>query len=167
MKYFVCLFFAVICLAGSLHAQNANQDYVQLSDPVEQTDEYRVFGSRFDRDMRTVAMVSLIAQSGEYDGKTIATEGTITQVCQKKGCFFMLESDDREQQARISFKDYNFFIPTNTAGSKVQINGTFSVKTISEEDAKHYAEDAGNNPELISGSQKEYSLVATSVKIYK
>jgi hypothetical protein len=47
------------------------------------------------------------------------------------------------------------------------VNGTFSVETISEADARHYAEDMGGNPDAVNGPQQEYSLVATSVVIYK
>lgn len=84
-----------------------------------------------------------------------------------KGCFFILENETATEQARISFKEYSFFIPANTAGSRVKLNGTFDVKTISEEDAKHYAKDAGEDPDTINGTQKEYTLTATSVVIYK
>ena len=167
MKRFSFLFAILFCFTSFAAAQDADKgkDYVQLSEPVEQTDEYRVFGSSFNEDLEQVALNDLVEKSSEFDSKTVTTEGTITQVCQKKGCFFMLQSGG--EMARISFKDYSFFVPTNTNGAKVKLNGTFSVKTISEEDAKHYAEDAGNDPDAITGPQKEYALVATSVVIYK
>jgi hypothetical protein len=41
------------------------------------------------------------------------------------------------------------------------------VKELSEEKAKHYAQDSGADPDAIEGPQKEYSVVATSVLIYK
>jgi hypothetical protein len=87
------------------------------------------------------------------------------QVCQKKGCFFILPAGDED--IRVTFKDYQFFVPTDAAGSKVQLTGVFKVKEFSEEQARHYAEDAGENPDDIEGAQQEYGLVATSVKIMK
>lgn len=169
MKPSLISFIIVFFLTGTLIAQEKGADkesaYVQLSEPVEQTAEYRVFGSSFDSRMPTTALGELIEKPGEFDNKTVTTEGVIKLVCQKKGCFFMLESDNGE--ARITFKDYSFFIPTNTAGARVKLNGTFNMKTLTEEKAKHYAEDAGKNSETVTGPQKEYSLVATSVVIYK
>lgn len=167
MKRISFLLVIVFGLVTAVTAQDADQDkdFVQLSDPVEQTDEYRVFGSAFNEDLQQVALNDLVEKSSEFDSKTVTTEGIITKVCQKKGCFFMLQKGGK--MARISFKDYSFFVPTNTNGAKVKLNGTFSVNTISEEDAKHYAEDAGNDPDAITGPQKEYALVATSVVIYK
>ncbi len=167
MKSIIPLLIAIFCLSGTLQAQETDKDYVQLSEPVEQTEEFRVFGSSFNTQMATVPFDSLLASPAKYNQQTVTTEGEITQVCQKKGCFFMLQTEDGDQQARISFKDYSFFVPTNTAGAKVKLNGTFNVKTISEEDAKHYAEDAGEDPSTIKGPQKEFSLVATSVMIFR
>lgn len=167
MKLSSLLFAVIFCFSTVVAAQNSDKekDYIQLSDPVEQTDEYQVFGSSFNKNLPNIALNDLVNKSAEFDNKTVTTEGTINKVCQKKGCFFILQSGG--EMARISFKDYSFFVPTNTTGAKVKLNGTFSVKTISEEDAKHYAEDAGSNPDAITGPQKEYALVATSVVIYK
>lgn len=163
MKSFFFSFITIFCLTGILSAQE--KEVIQLSDPIEQTETYSVFGSSFNSELVNVKLNDLITKSDKYDGKTVATEGTIKQVCHKKGCFFKLESED--EQARISFKDYGFFIPTNTAGARVKLNGTFTVKTLSKKEARHFAEDAGNDPEAITGPQKEYALVATSIVIYK
>ncbi|MBN2732236.1 MAG: DUF4920 domain-containing protein [Balneolaceae bacterium] len=167
MKKLTLLFSIVFCLTSSLMAQNIEKKVVQLSNPIAETEEYRVFGSAFDNDITAINLKNLIAESDKFDDSTVTTQGTIKQVCQMKGCFFILENETATEQARISFKDYSFFIPTNTAGSRVKLNGTFDVKTISEEDAKHYAEDAGEDPDAINGPQKEYTLTATSVVIYK
>lgn len=169
MKSSLTLFVSIFCFTGMTFAQDAEQaeekDYIQLSDPVEETAEYRVFGSAFNSDLKTITLDKLVSDSKEFNKQEVSTEGTIKQVCQKKGCFFMLESGGK--QARITFKDYSFFIPTNSAGARVKLNGVFNVHTISEEDAKHYAEDTGSNPDDISGPQQEYALTATSVVIYR
>jgi len=146
-------------------AQDNQEEIVRLSEPVETGEDYEVFGSPFDSDAQPLSLTELINQSKKLEGQQVIADGTIKEVCQKKGCFFMLA--DGEKQARITFKDYGFFIPTNTAGKYVKIAGTFNVKELSKEKAKHYAEDAGEDPDEVDGPQKEYSLVATSVKIMK
>lgn len=165
MKYLLLCAVTVFCYTSSLSAQNSEK-VVQLSEPVAETSDYRVFGSAFDETLPAVALAQLVDEGDQFDTQTITTEGTIKQVCQKKGCFFMLEAGDAAKPVRITFKDYGFFIPTNTAGARVKLNGTFYVKTISEKDARHYAKDMGKDPEAISGPQKEYALTATSVVIY-
>ena len=47
------------------------------------------------------------------------------------------------------------------------IVGIFSKKVLSEDKAKHYAEDAGKSSEEITGEQIEYSIVASSIIIKK
>ncbi|HAW79975.1 MAG TPA: DUF4920 domain-containing protein, partial [Balneola sp.] len=64
-------------------------------------------------------------------------------------------------------KDYGFFIPTDSQGKEVTIIGELTKKTLSEEQAKHYAEDAGKNSENIKGEQEEYSIVASTIILYK
>lgn len=87
------------------------------------------------------------------------------QICQKKGCFFVAQ--DQNYMVRVTFKDYGFFIPTDSQGKEVVLIGDFSVKTLSDEQARHYAEDSGNDPGAVSGEQKEYSVVATSIVVPK
>ena len=81
---------------------------------------------------------------------------------QKKGCFFVAQ--EGPSTARVSFKDYGFFIPTDSGGKNVVLLGTFSRKSVSKEEAEHYAADLGetaaSTPEMF-----EYSIVASAVKI--
>ncbi|MCW9706343.1 DUF4920 domain-containing protein [Fodinibius salsisoli] len=167
MKHLQLLGALVILGSMSVQAQEHVKDYVQLSDPVVQTEDYRVFGDRFESGESVVSLDELISADSTFNEQAITTEGVISQVCKKKGCFFILNKEGTDRHARITFKDYGFFIPTNTAGSKVKLNGIFQVKELSEEKAKHYAKDSGDDPDKIKGPQKEYSVVATSVLIYK
>lgn len=158
-----------IVLFGLLFSVNIaisqeSDEVVQLSEPVETGEDYEVYGSEFPDDAQFFALGYLIRNSNVFEGQEVATRGTIKQVCQKKGCFFILT--DGENEVRITFKDYEFFIPTNSAGKEVRLIGTFDVKELSEDEAKHYAEDADEDPDKIEGRQVDYHIVATSVKIY-
>lgn len=159
MKNVVTLLVGLLFTVNIGVAQNANQ----LSDPVETGENYEVYGSEFPDKVRFFAPGYLVRNADVFNGQTIATRGTIKQVCQKKGCFFMLSA--AEDEIRITFKDYSFFVPQNSAGSRVQLVGNFRTKELSEDQTRHYAEDAGENTEKVKGAQKEYNIVATSVKI--
>ena len=138
-------------------------EVIRLSEPVQQTDEFEVFGAEMDyENMKPQTLGQIIADGA--DGE-VALVTTVAQVCQMKGCFFVAQ--DGEHTARITFKDYGFFIPTDSEGKEVVLVGEFSVKTLTEEQAKHYAEDAGKDPDKITGEQKEYSVVATSIIVPK
>ena len=164
-RYLLFVLIFGITSVGIAQQQSTEKEVVSLSDPVESTEQYEVYGSEFEASEQPMTLENLLSKSDSYKNKQVVAKGEIKQVCQKKGCFFILA--DGQKEARITFKDYEFFIPTNTAGKKVVLKGTFNVKELTEKKAKHYAKDAGEDPEKVKGPQEEYSLVATSVKIMK
>lgn len=151
-----------VLFTTSLLAQDA--EVIRLSDPVQETEQFEVFGAELNYESLSPATLSDIIES-ESENTVVTLKASVAEVCSKKGCFFIAE--DGDYQARITFKDYGFFIPTDSKGKEVIFVGDFTVKTLSEEKAKHYAEDAGKDPETVKGSQKEYSVVATSVIVPK
>ena len=111
-----------------------------------------------------VALADLVKDPAAWSGKTVRTEGTISAVCQEKGCWMVLKSGD--QSVRVTFKDYGFFVPKDSAGATAVMEGVFNVKTIPEATARHYAEETkGGKPDAIKGDQKELSLVASGVEM--
>jgi hypothetical protein len=113
-----------------------------------------------------VALADLVKNADQYSGKTVKTEGTVSAVCQDKGCWMILKSGD--QSVRVRFKDYAFFVPMDSAGMTAVLEGVFAVKTIPEATAKHYAsETPGGKPDAIKGDQKELSFLASGVELTK
>lgn len=165
MKNVLLAIVAIFTISNITIAQEKDSDV--NPEPVETGENYEVYGNEFPDDAQYFALNYLIENSSIFEGQQVATTGKIKEVCQKKGCFFILTNEDEDRSARITFKDYEFFIPTNSAGNKVRLVGEFKVNELSEEKAKHYAEDAGEDPEDIEGAQQEYGLIATSVKIIK
>lgn len=68
--------------------------------------------------------------------------GKIEQVCQKKGCWFTLTGEGVDEPVRVRMKDYGFFVPRNSSGAAVVVEGTLEQRTIPQAEAQHYAEDA-------------------------
>ncbi len=154
-----------LVLLTSLPVLAQETEVVRLSEPIQTTENYEVFGSEVIEWNEAQSLVSIIKSGDEFEGKEVTLETEVAQVCQKKGCFFVANQDG--YSARITFKDYGFFIPTDSQGKTVKLVGTFTVTELTEEKAKHYAEDAGEDAETITGPQKEYSIVATSVLVPK
>lgn len=74
---------------------------------------------------------------------------TIDAVCQKKGCWIKVPLDNKKQSF-VKFKDYAFFMPFNSAGSEVILNGKAFKREISVKQLQHYAKDAGKSDEEIA-----------------
>ncbi len=161
MKYL--LFTLLLLFSVNTFAQDS--DVIRLSDPITATDEYEIFGSEMDLELASDAQSLSDAINKPIEESEVFFTAKVNKVCKKKGCFFI--AVDGDNSARVTFKDYGFFIPTNSAGKEVVFRGVLSEKVLTEDQAKHYAEDAGENADEIVGEQKEYSIVATSIMIPK
>lgn len=101
-----------------------------------------------------------------YHAQTITVTGLVKEVCAVKGCWMILEQGGKK--ARVTFKDYSFFMPRNLVGKRIVATGVMSVETVSQADARHYAEDAGKSKseiEKIIGDQQEFNFEATGVRV--
>jgi hypothetical protein len=118
-----------------------------------------------DADVVTTAiMVQKVESTGTFTGKV---SGNIKEVCTNKGCWFAMELPNGTSM-RVTFKDYGFFIPTNSQGFPITIEG---VATLTETDVKtlrHYAEDQGKSKEeveAITSPKKEITFEASGALI--
>ncbi len=155
-QHLIAVLFA--CLASTASAEG-----LRLSEPVEETPDYQVFGSSMANKSAGDPLSSIIARAHLLDGNEVRVSTGISKVCQKKGCFFI--ATEGEHWARISFRDYGFFVPTDSAGKEVTLEGVLSSRTLSADEAAHYAADLGETAPGLSAPQIEYSIVASSVLI--
>ncbi|HLP93702.1 MAG TPA: DUF4920 domain-containing protein [Saprospiraceae bacterium] len=103
------------------------------------------------------------------DSLNMKVTGKVKEVCQKKGCWMTLVSDQPGYpEMRVTFKDYAFFMPKDLSGKRVVIDGFARVETTSVEILRHYAEDAKKSPEEIAAitePKREVSFEAAGVLI--
>ena len=155
----------MISLWSAVVTHDVLGEALRLSEPVEVTETYEVFGVSMTGDAPSLPLSSVVARSDEFEGETVRVTAEVKEVCQKKGCFFI--ASDGPDWARITFADYAFFVPTDSAGRKATLIGTFSRRQLSAEQAAHYASDLGEVAPDRTGPSYEYRIVATSVKLFK
>jgi Domain of unknown function (DUF4920) len=113
-------------------------------------------------------LLNKMEKSDSLDAKVT---GKVSAVCQKKGCWMTLVSDDPAKPAmRVTFKDYAFFMPKDIAGRTVVVDGFALAETTSVADLRHYAEDAGKSKEeieKINAPLREYVFEAKGVILVK
>ena len=107
---------------------------------------------------KAVDIAAAAANISNFSGKSAKFSGRITEVCQMKGCWLMIESNGTA--ARIKTND-KFFVPKNSKGKAV-VFGELKQVVLKPEMAKHLAEDAGKTEPVASD---EIQIVATSVTI--
>jgi hypothetical protein len=101
---------------------------------------------------------------------TVTVEGSVRKACTRKGCWMELAESPKEGTpgCRVTFKNYGFFVPTDSAGAKARVQGVVEVETLPASSVRHYEEEgavfAGKQPD---GTAKEVRLVATGVELWR
>jgi len=105
-----------------------------------------------------------MANPEKYQGKTVGVRASVERACSAKGCWMELGADGAS--CRVTFKDYGFFVPTDSAGSRALVEGTVVVKTV---EASHVAHLEGEGATFANsnadGTANEVQLVATGVQL--
>lgn len=116
-------------------------------------------------DRRPLPAADVLASPERYDGDTVVVEGELSAICAKKGCWMIVKTGD--EQLRVRFQDYAFFVPIESAGRTARMEGVFSVTETSVEDLRHYLEDEGKFEEAaaVVEPKREYELLATGVRM--
>jgi Domain of unknown function (DUF4920) len=103
-------------------------------------------------------MTALPVVLGQQDSAKVKLIGEATDVCQAKGCWMTLQTADGKKM-RVRFKDYAFFVPKDTKGKTVVVDGWAHREEISVADQQHYAKDAGKSAKEVAAiTQPEQQL---------
>ncbi|HMQ07851.1 MAG TPA: DUF4920 domain-containing protein [Saprospiraceae bacterium] len=133
------------------------------------TQDDNVFGEALsDSEITSLTtLINLIASEGEI--KPVKTKGRVEAVCQSKGCWMTIVSDEIPGKSfHVNFHDYGFFVPKDIAGREVIIEGKAFRDLTSVEELQHYAEDEGKSAEEIAAiteAIEEYKFTATGVRL--
>lgn len=153
---------AMLAACGQNHSQTVDPN---STDP---TKDGKHFGAIITKD-NAIAYDEVMGKMAGIDSLNMKVTGKVSEVCQKKGCWMTLVSDQPGQpEMRVTFKDYAFFMPKDLAGKRVVVDGYAYVETTSVDVLRHYAEDAGKSKEEIAAitqPKREVSFEASGVVI--
>lgn len=111
-------------------------------------------GPAFELAERT-PLATLVADPQAWSGKRVQVEGTVTDVCPKKGCWMMLR--DGDAALRIKVEDDVIIIPRDAIGKRAAAEGTVRVLELDRERyvgwLAHLAEERGEtfDPTTVEG----------------
>ncbi len=113
----------------------------------------------------SVALAELLRAPEGHEGKTVRVEGTVRKACERKGCWMELADGKDGAGMRVTFKDYGYFDPTDSAGARARVEGLVKVSKPSEAVAAHYESEGGTVPRGADGKPREVQLVASGVEL--
>jgi len=169
MKFKAILFAVAISVSTLAFAQETSQK--KVSPPPGNALVGDTYGAGVNATSESKAItVDKLSKKLKKENKkleNVAIKGKVTDVCEKKGCWLTIQTEDNSQFF-VKMKDYAFFVPTALKGKNVVLDGTAERKVISVDEQKHYAEDAKkpqSEIDAITKPQEEIRFVANGIKV--
>jgi len=100
--------------------------------------EDRTFGKGVSDPADVTPISTLLADPGEYLGKTVRVEGPVIGVCKARGCWMDLASDKEFQSLQIKVEDGEIVFPMDIMGQTAVAEGVFSALPLTLEQTRVY-----------------------------
>jgi hypothetical protein len=130
---------------------------------------HKRFGAPFGASP-TVALADVIKTPDKFADQTVQVEGAVRAACTRRGCWMELSeaADPAAPGCRVTFKDYGFFVPTDSAGSRARVEAKIETKLIKPELVAHLESEGAKFAEKSAdGSAQEVRLIATGVEMWR
>jgi 2-keto-4-pentenoate hydratase len=125
-------------------------------------------GAAISKTAKPTPIADVLAAPDQYAKNSVLVEGVIENVCEMKGCWMQLTQEAGKPGVRVTFKDYGFFVPTDSKGMKARAEGVVEVKTLTKKQADHLEhEDGAKLTRNADGSAREIEFVASGVELRK
>jgi hypothetical protein len=136
-------------------------------------DGWQSYGEPISAELPVADVADVLAEPAAFAGRDVQLRGTISEVCAKKGCWLRIaDPSGGEETVFVKFtcpiEADARLIPENAAGKPVVVQGQVVVEEMSQEQARHYAEDAGKSAEEVAaivGPQKTIRVESPAAKV--
>jgi hypothetical protein len=123
-------------------------------------DGSRLFGAELDEARTVTPLAEILAAPDRFSGQVVKTEGEISQVCQRMGCWMELRTSEGSPGIRVPMAGHSFFLPRDVAGRRATIEGTVQVEALSAEEREHLASEGA------TATEHALSIEATGVVVH-
>lgn len=149
--------------ASSPHASAGTQA------PTPPSANTKGYGAALTGGVPSVKLGDVLSKPEQYEGKTVCVEGEVRRACTKKGCWMELAESmaGDSRGARVTFKDYGFFVPLDSAGAHAKLEGIVNVKLLKPGQVEHLEQEGAKLAKNDDGSAREVQFVANGVELTK
>lgn len=107
------------------------------------TTAWKTYGDKITL-KKTASLSEVLKNPRLFERKEVLVEGMISEVCQNKGCWMVVDAGD--MHVRVEFKEYGFFVPWDSDLKMVRMQGVLEKKLISAKAAEHMAAEMKHPP---------------------
>lgn len=134
MQKYILLFVLTVLMSANLFAE----DVKKYGEAITSTEKVNVS--------------DILENPKNYEGKKVLVEGTILNVCAKRGCWIELASDKEFESIRVKVEDGVIVFPMEAKGKTALVEGEFYSFDV-ETDAECGGGDCGDHKK--EGSEEE------------
>jgi hypothetical protein len=166
-RRFACA--VVVLLVGCNTAKEPAPAPAAAAPPPSAAPAHKSFGAPLGTSP-SAALTDVLKTPDKFADQSVMVEGAVRSACTRKGCWMELSEapDAAAPGCRVTFKDYGFFVPTDSAGSRARVEARVESKTIKPEMVAHLeSEGAKFADKAPDGSAREVRLVATGVEMWR
>ncbi|MCH1920724.1 DUF4920 domain-containing protein [Shewanella sp. A3A] len=124
--------------------------------------EALTFGTAVN-DSSVTAVSTILATPDAYVGKQVTIKGVVTNVCEKRGCWMTVKSDQRFQELFIKVRDGDMVFPMSARGSEAIVTGKLTAIPLSLEQSRDYLADEAKK----QGKAFDVASVTEPVNFYQ
>jgi hypothetical protein len=118
--------------------------------------------------VRTTPLTDILDHPERFSTGTVAVEGRVARACTRKGCWLEIAAlgADGERACRVTFEDYAFFVPKDSAGMRARLEGKVVTTRVKPAHVEHLeSEGAKFSSKNSDGSAVEVQIVASGVEL--
>jgi hypothetical protein len=117
-----------------------------------------------------IALTDVLSKPDDFASRTVTVEAKVRRNCTRRGCWMELAQalDPTLPGCRVTFKDYGFFVPLDSAGSTAKVQGIVEVTRVGPDEVAHLeSEGAHFASKQPDGTAREVRLVASGVELWR
>ena len=122
-------------------------------------------GAAIGAGTKSVALAEVLEAPDQFTKEPVVVEGLVEATCQNKGCWMQVVPEAGKSGMRVTFKDYGFFVPKDSKGTRARMEGVVEVKTLSKAEADHLEGEGAKVTRNADGTAREVSFVASGVEL--
>ncbi len=86
----------------------------------------------------SVEVNQLVTEPARFHGQTVTVHGTVSAVCQKKGCWLQLQTGTSQPIFRLEVNDGELVFPVSAHGKTAYASGTLQVENLTLQQTQDY-----------------------------
>ena len=139
-----------------------------------------IFGNSYAADKKlgkklsvkeTTKISKILASPADYVGKKVLVEGTVLDVCSKRGCWMEIAGDKPHEKIKVKVKDGEIVFPMEAKGKTAKVEGEIYKIEMSKEVAIKAGEEEAKehgtkfDPASVTGPIVKYQIKGLGAEI--